>query len=46
MPRDGTQILLLDDDEKLGRLVREYLETFGYSGTAPHNGLAALDVSP
>ena len=45
MPPDGTQILVIDDDEKLCRLVRDYLQTFGYSVTAAHNGLTGLDVA-
>jgi two-component system response regulator CpxR len=45
MPTDGTQILVVDDDEKLCGLVRDYLETFGYTVTAAHNGLAGLDVA-
>ncbi len=45
MPPDGTQILVIDDDEKLCRLVRDYLQTFGYAVTAAHNGLTGLDVA-
>lgn len=45
MPPDGTQILVIDDDEKLCRLVRDYLQTFGYSVTAAHNGLTGLEVA-
>lgn len=45
MPPEGTHILVVDDDEKLCRLVRDYLQTFGYSVTAAHNGLAGLEAA-
>lgn len=45
MPPDGTHILVIDDDEKLCRLVRDYLQTFGYSVSAAHNGLTGLDIA-
>ncbi|MBY0505448.1 MAG: response regulator transcription factor [Bryobacteraceae bacterium] len=41
----GTHILMVDDDEKLCRLVREYLGTFGYTVSVAHNGLAGLDAA-
>jgi DNA-binding response OmpR family regulator len=33
-----TRLLMIDDDEKLCRLVRSYLEPFGYSLDTAHNG--------
>ncbi len=33
-----TRLLMIDDDEKLCRLVRSYLEPFGYALDAVHNG--------
>ena len=33
-----TRLLMIDDDEKLCRLVRSYLEPFGYVLDAAHNG--------
>ena len=37
------RLLLIDDDEKLCRLLRDYLEPLGYSVDAVHNGTAGLD---
>jgi DNA-binding response OmpR family regulator len=34
----GTRLLLVDDDLKLCRLIREYLGTLGYSVTSVHTG--------
>ena len=34
----GTRLLLVDDDLKLCRLIREYLEGLGYSVTTAHTG--------
>jgi len=45
MATAGTHILVIDDDQKLCRLVGEYLGTFGYTVTAAHNGLAGLDLA-
>lgn len=45
MDSEGTHILVIDDDEKLCRLVREYLGTFGYTVTLAHNGLSGLDLA-
>lgn len=45
MPAEGTHILVVDDDDKLCRLVREYLGTFGYSVTTAHDGLNGLEVA-
>ncbi len=33
-----TRLLMIDDDEKLCRLVRSYLEPFGYVLDTAHNG--------
>jgi DNA-binding response OmpR family regulator len=40
-----TRILMVDDDVKLCRLVREYLQPLGYDVAAAHNGLAGLDLA-
>ena len=37
-PHIPTRLLMIDDDEKLCRLVRNYLEPFGYSLDTVHNG--------
>jgi DNA-binding response OmpR family regulator len=34
----GTRLLVIDDDTKLCRLIREYLEPLGYQVSAAHNG--------
>jgi DNA-binding response OmpR family regulator len=39
----GARLLLIDDDEKLCRLLRDYLQPFGYSVDAVHNGTTGLD---
>ncbi len=39
----GARLLLIDDDEKLCRLLRDYLEPFGYSIDAVHNGTTGLE---
>jgi DNA-binding response OmpR family regulator len=38
----GARLLLIDDDEKLCRLLRDYLEPLGYSVDAVHNGADGL----
>jgi two-component system response regulator CpxR len=38
----GTRLLLIDDDEKLSRLLHDYLEPLGYSLDAIHNGSDGL----
>jgi DNA-binding response OmpR family regulator len=38
----GTRLLLIDDDEKLCRLLRDYLEPLGYAVHAVHNGADGL----
>jgi two-component system response regulator CpxR len=40
-----TQILLIDDDVKLCRLVKEYLSPFGFELTAIHNGPEGLSAA-
>lgn len=37
-----TRLLIIDDDVKLGRLLREYLEPLGYSVDLVHNGTEGL----
>ncbi len=39
---DRTALLLVDDDEKLCRLLRDYLEPLGYAVDAVHNGRDGL----
>lgn len=39
---DVTKILIIDDDEKLCRLVREYLSPFGFEVVAEHRGDTGL----
>ena len=34
----GLRLLVIDDDRKLCRLIRDYLEPMGYSVTAVHTG--------
>jgi DNA-binding response OmpR family regulator len=38
----GTRLLVIDDDEKLCRLLHDYLEPLGYSIDAIHNGADGL----
>lgn len=40
---DETKILLIDDDPKLSRLVKEYLEPFGYSVATAETGRIGLE---
>jgi DNA-binding response OmpR family regulator len=37
------RLLVIDDDRKLCRLIGDYLEPFGYSVTAVHNGLEGAE---
>src|SRR5262249_32093151 len=37
-----TKVLIIDDDEKLVRLLRDYLEPFGYQIDAAHEGRQGL----
>jgi DNA-binding response OmpR family regulator len=41
----STRLLLVDDDVKLCRLVRDYLEPMGYSVTVAHNGPDGLEMA-
>src|SRR5271165_6009711 len=41
----GTRLLLVDDDLKLCRLVREYLEPLGYSVSTAHTGTDGLEMA-
>ena len=43
MTREGTPLLLVDDDEKQCRLLREYLEPLGYAVDLAHTGPEGLD---
>jgi len=38
------KILMVDDDEKLCRLVADYLEPMGYEVEAAHNGIQGLQM--
>lgn len=40
---DGPKLLLIEDDVRLCRLVKEYLEGMGYFVTMEHNGLSGLN---
>src|ERR1700735_4562242 len=44
-PTLSTRILLVDDDLKLCRLVRQYLEPLGYSVSLAHNGEDGLHAA-
>lgn len=39
----NARLLIVDDDEKLCRLVKEYLEPLGYTVDAAHDGVHGLD---
>jgi DNA-binding response OmpR family regulator len=41
----ATRILMVDDDAKLCRLVRDYLRPLGYDVAAAHNGVAGLELA-
>jgi DNA-binding response OmpR family regulator len=41
----STRLLLVDDDLKLCRLIREYLEPMGYTVTVAHNGPDGLEMA-
>ena len=48
-PTPRTRVLLIDDDEKLGGLLTEYLDQFGFTVKAmihPDDGLRALNADP
>ncbi len=40
-----TRVLIIDDDRKLCRLVKEYLEPMGYAVSAAHGGPEGLDLA-
>ncbi len=40
-----TRLLIVDDDEKLARLLRDYLEPLGYQVDLVHNGSAGLKLA-
>jgi len=40
----GIKILMIDDDKKLCRLVRDYLGPMGYAVEATHNGVRGLEM--
>jgi two-component system response regulator CpxR len=42
-PETGTPLLVIDDDRKLCRLIREYLEPLGYVVEAVHTGPEGVD---
>lgn len=44
-PSTGTRVLMIDDDAKLCRLVRDYLQPLGYEVTAAHNGVDGLNAA-
>ena len=44
-PTLSTRILLVDDDLKLCRLVRQYLEPLGYTVSLAHNGEDGLHAA-
>jgi len=41
----GTRILMIDDDRKLCRLVRDYLEPMGYEVSAAHTGPEGIEAA-
>src|SRR5665213_1363171 len=41
----GTRLLLVDDDQKLCRLVRSYLEPMGYNVSTAHTGTDGLEMA-
>lgn len=42
---ETTRILLIDDDIKLCRLIRDYLEPLGYEVTAVHDGFKGIEAA-
>jgi DNA-binding response OmpR family regulator len=40
-----SRILLVDDDEKFARLLRDYLEPFGYQVEVAHDGRSGLAMA-
>src|SRR5258706_8055094 len=41
----GTRLLVIDDDRKLCRLIRDYLEPMGYHVTAVHTGPEGVEAA-
>lgn len=44
-PESATRVLIVDDDTKLCRLVRDYLEPMGYHVTVANTGPAGLEIA-
>ncbi len=42
-PQGKTRVLVIDDDRKLCRLIRDYLEPMGYEVSAAHNGTDGVE---
>ena len=42
-PRGKTRVLVIDDDRKLCRLIRDYLEPMGYEVSAAHSGTDGVE---
>jgi DNA-binding response OmpR family regulator len=42
-PRGRTRVLVIDDDRKLCRLIRDYLEPMGYEVSAAHSGTDGVE---
>ena len=42
---DSARLLLVDDDVKFSRLLREYLEPLGYQVETVHNGAQGLEAA-
>ena len=42
---DSARLLIVDDDIKFCRLLREYLQPLGYTVEVVHNGLQGLQVA-
>src|SRR6266700_7842763 len=45
-PRGKTRVLVIDDDRKLCRLIRDYLEPMGYEVSAAHSGTDGVERAP
>jgi len=45
MNDERAKLLLIDDDEKLARLLRDYLEPFGYQVDTAHDGRRGLAMA-
>src|SRR5881398_58227 len=42
-PQGKTRVLVIDDDRKLCRLIRDYLEPMGYEVSAAHSGTEGVE---